>query len=113
MSVFFDFFYPLAPHYTGMGIALVQSAKGDKLLALLLLIVVTNTIAVGTVPALLTMYLSNQGVLRMNAVDLLLKLVIEILIPILVGMVCRRMISGVAVFTSTWAIQLSLFPRAI
>eukprot|EP00892_Ulva_mutabilis_P004030 jgi/Ulvmu1/199/UM001_0203.1 len=72
------------PTTLSSGIALVRAAYGNAALALLICIG-TNTIGIATIPFYLSGMLSSSTSVKLDAVDLLIKLVIGILVPLGIG----------------------------
>lgn len=94
------------PTTINSGVALVVQAKGSFALALMLT-VVTNLLAVFTVPFYLGLVL-QLGSVRISAVGLLLRLLVLILAPLLLGKGARELVPQVQTFVKAWKQQLSL-----
>ncbi|KAG8461264.1 hypothetical protein KFE25_002453 [Diacronema lutheri] len=94
------------PTTINTGVALTTQAKGSFALALVIT-VVTNLLAVFTVPFFLSAVLQLTAV-RIDAVRLLLKLLVLILAPLVVGKGTRELSSGARAFAATHKQLLSL-----
>ena len=77
------------PTTLSSGIALTTQARGNAALALLLT-VVTNLVGIFTIPFVLVSVLGTLGEVELSAWDLLFKLCLVILLPLLVGRRLRR-----------------------
>ncbi|MBT6146032.1 MAG: hypothetical protein HOH74_11415, partial [Gemmatimonadetes bacterium] len=77
------------PTTLSSGIALTTQARGNAALALLLT-VVTNLAGIFTIPFVLVAVLGTLGKVELSAWDLLIKLCLSILLPLLVGRWLRR-----------------------
>ena len=77
------------PTTLSSGIALTTQARGNAALALLLT-VVTNLVGIFTIPFVLVSVLGTLGEVELSAWDLLFKLCLVILLPLLVGRWLRR-----------------------
>jgi solute carrier family 10 (sodium/bile acid cotransporter), member 7 len=77
------------PTTLSSGIALTAQARGNVALALLLT-VLTNVAGIFTVPFLLSWRLDVGGHVELSAGDLLVKLSLSILLPLVVGKLLRR-----------------------
>jgi len=77
------------PTTLSSGIALTTQARGNAALALLLT-VVTNLVGIFTIPFVLVSVLGMLGEVELSAWDLLFKLCLVILLPLLVGRWLRR-----------------------
>lgn len=81
------------PTTLSSGIALTTQARGNAALALLLT-VVTNLAGIFTIPFVLVAVLGTFGKIEMSTWDLLVKLCLVILVPLLAGRWLRRRILG-------------------
>lgn len=81
------------PTTLSSGIALTTQARGNAALALLLT-VVTNLAGIFTIPFVLVLVLGTFGQVELSAWDLLLKLCLSILLPLLVGRWLRQYLAG-------------------
>ncbi len=77
------------PTTLSSGIALTTQARGNTALALLLT-VVTNLAGIFTIPFVLVAVLGTLGQVQLSAWDLLVKLCLSILLPLMVGRWLRR-----------------------
>eukprot|EP00304_Pavlova_gyrans_P011932 CAMPEP_0206043336 /NCGR_PEP_ID=MMETSP1466-20131121/8591_1 /ASSEMBLY_ACC=CAM_ASM_001126 /TAXON_ID=44452 /ORGANISM="Pavlova gyrans, Strain CCMP608" /LENGTH=408 /DNA_ID=CAMNT_0053418135 /DNA_START=1 /DNA_END=1227 /DNA_ORIENTATION=+ len=94
------------PTTINSGVALVVQAKGSFALALMLT-VLTNLIGVFTVPFFLSLVL-ELGRVRISPVDLLTKLLVLILAPLVVGKALREAVPRVQTFVKEQKQRLSL-----
>eukprot|EP00117_Sycon_ciliatum_P027660 scpid83563/ scgid22422/ len=76
------------PCTVSSGVILVTQLNGNHVLALLLT-VVSNLVGIGTVPGLLNWLAEFDANVKLDAAKLLLKLVLTLLIPLLVGKALR------------------------
>lgn len=76
------------PTTVNSGVALVGTAKGSVPVALFMT-VLSNTIGVFTVPIMLQVMLATTVDIKLNPFPMLMKLVLTILVPALVGMVLK------------------------
>mmetsp|Transcript_7991 Transcript_7991/g.12122 ORF Transcript_7991/g.12122 Transcript_7991/m.12122 type:complete len:361 (-) Transcript_7991:240-1322(-) len=83
----------VGPTTIASGSALVAQAYGNNVLALLLT-VMTNLIAVVTIPLWLKAVISGANA-SIDAVELLIKLLITVLLPLIIGQVLRAVIPGI------------------
>jgi len=90
-----------------VGVALTMQSKGDQLLALLLT-VLSNLLGILSVPYLLELYLSGTSA-NISPGDLALKLVFEVLLPSIVGIVARQRSTTVADFMVKYKVEMGLF----
>lgn len=95
------------PTTLGVGVALTQLACGDQILSLFLT-VVSNLLGTVTVPFLLGVYLSGSDTVHIDPVKLVVKMIISVLVPTVVGMATRRFIAAVPAFTKEYRVQLSM-----
>jgi len=93
-----------------VGVALTLQSKGDQLLALLLT-VLSNILGIITVPYLLKLYLSGTSA-NISPSDLVLKLVFEVLLPSIVGIVVRQNSTTVAAFMVKRKVEMGLFSNS-
>lgn len=77
------------PTTISSGIALTTQARGNAALALLLT-VVTNVAGIFTIPFVLVLVLGTMGHVELSAWDMLVKLCLSILLPLMVGRWLRR-----------------------
>ncbi|MDA0335091.1 MAG: bile acid:sodium symporter [bacterium] len=77
------------PTTLSSGIALTTQARGNTALALLLT-VVTNLAGIFTIPFVLVAVLGTLGQIELSAWDLLIKLCLSILLPLMVGRWLRK-----------------------
>jgi solute carrier family 10 (sodium/bile acid cotransporter), member 7 len=77
------------PTTLSSGIALTTQARGNTALALLLT-VVTNLAGIFSIPFVLVAVLGTLGQIELSAWDLLIKLCLSILLPLMVGRWLRR-----------------------
>jgi predicted Na+-dependent transporter len=103
------------PTTLGVGVTLTQLAKGDGVLSLLMT-VASNILGTITIPFLLDFYFQNSNLksstnnsIQIDTMELILSLVFSVLIPTLVGIVCRNSISTVAVWAKTYKQELGMF----
>ena len=95
------------PTTVSSGVVLVKQAKGMWTLALLLT-VVTNVLGIFTVPWSMQLVLhAGDGAVRLNPVPLLLKLILTILLPVLLGKVAKDYVSFVSAVALAYKPQLS------
>ncbi|CAM9235397.1 unnamed protein product [Choristocarpus tenellus] len=105
-----EFAYGLAvfcivPTTLSSGVTLVSQGGGNGALALLLT-VTTNLLGVITTPFFVEAVMKAGGA-SIDAVELLIKLVISVLIPLLVGKLVREFGPGVKGWVTRWKKQLS------
>ncbi|MEW6750050.1 MAG: bile acid:sodium symporter [Candidatus Latescibacterota bacterium] len=81
------------PTTLSSGIALTAQARGNVALALLLT-VLTNFAGILTVPFVLALLLEAVGNVELSAQDLLAKLCLSILLPLVAGKLLRRFLAG-------------------
>ena len=101
------------PTTLGVGVALTQLSKGDVLLGLSLT-VLTNALGVATTPFLLIFYVSQvsngNGDLTFDSVGLLVNLALDVLLPSIIGVLCRYLFSSTIVkFTKDYKTEISMF----
>lgn len=106
-----EFSYGLAvfcvvPTTLSSGVTLVMNAGGNDALALLLT-VTTNLLGVVTVPFFVKAVVKS-GDASIDGVSLLVKLIINVLIPLVVGKVFREAVPGAKDWVKRWKVRLSL-----
>ena len=79
------------PTTLSSGLALTNQARGNAALALMLT-VATNFIGIFTVPLVLSQLLGHLGQVELSAADLLRKLCLMILVPLVLGKGLRRLV---------------------
>ena len=89
------------------GVALVNSAGGNSVLALLLT-VSSNLIGVGTVPFVTRVVLSSSSSASVDPIPLLVKLLISVLTPLVVGSLARASIKPLGNFAKKYKKNLSM-----
>ena len=100
--------FATVPTTLGVGVALTQLAKGDLVFSLFLT-VTSNMLGTVTVPFLLGIYLNYISGLKLDPISLLLRLILSVLFPSIVGMACRFCIPNAAMSTKKYKTELSLF----
>jgi solute carrier family 10 (sodium/bile acid cotransporter), member 7 len=103
--------FSTVPTTLGVGVALTNEAKGDKILALFLT-VVSNLLGILTIPLLLTWYLQHQSIdgnNSFNAKALSYRLLYTVFIPTLSGILTRRFLPGCAKVMDTYKQYFSMF----
>jgi sodium/bile acid cotransporter 7 len=81
--------FALVPTTIASGITLVTAARGNAALALMLTIV-TNVLGVFILPFTIPLVISQAQSVSLNPTDLLIKLVMTILIPLIIGKILRE-----------------------
>lgn len=103
------------PTTLGVGVALTQEAKGDKIMSLFMT-VISNMLGIITIPFLLQIYLSNVSLgtskVQLDPAKLAYRLTLTVLVPSIVGMLCRRYIPRVAGIVDTYKSELGMFSMA-
>ncbi|CAM9580437.1 unnamed protein product [Hapterophycus canaliculatus] len=112
-----EFSYGLAvfcvvPTTLSSGVTLVMNAGGNDALALLLT-VTTNLLGVVTVPFFVKGVIKAGDDASINAVDLLVKLIITVLIPLVVGKMIREIAPGAKAWTKKHRVPLGLTSSAM
>ena len=79
------------PATLSSGIVMTVIAGGDGFKALVLTILL-NLLGVFTIPFMLQLTLENIGILSLSPWPLLWQLILIVLMPFIIGMICRRMI---------------------
>jgi len=107
-----EFMYGMAvfscvPTTLTSGVALVRSADGNAVLALLLT-VGSNLIGVATVPFVVRIVLSSSSSINLSPVPLLLKLLVSVLAPLILGALARAYFKPLGTFASSHKTQLSM-----
>jgi sodium/bile acid cotransporter 7 len=99
----------LVPTTLSVGVALTQAAKGNQALALLLT-VGTNILGIVTVPYLLKYLLGDTGGFAgLDAVDLISKMTLTVLLPTVIGQLAARSSAAVRDFVKRNRVPLSIF----
>lgn len=102
----------VVPTTLGIGVALVRSCKGNDSVALLLT-VASNILGVFIMPPYLQFLFLNYDLggldITVNIPILLLKLVITILVPSLIGKLIRDFWKAAEAFAKTWKTELGMF----
>ncbi|CAN0218663.1 unnamed protein product [Discosporangium mesarthrocarpum] len=98
--------FSVVPTTLTSGVTLVGQAGGNDALALLLT-VTTNLLGVATSPFFVKAVV-NAGSASIDAVQLLVKLIINVLVPLVVGKLIREYVSGVKPWVKRFKVQLSL-----
>lgn len=99
--------FALVPTTIASGITLVSVSQGNTALAVMLT-VVTNILAVFTVPFTIQLVITDANTINLNPVDLLIKLIVTILVPVIVGKVISSIFSVVAKFVAKHKVALGL-----
>lgn len=81
--------FALVPTTIASGITLVTAARGNAALALMLT-VITNVLAVFILPFTVPLVISQAQSVSLDPVDMLIKLVLTILVPLLIGKALRE-----------------------
>lgn len=89
------------------GVALVAQAQGNAALALMLT-VCSNLLGILTVPFTINLIISSAGDTNIDTIELLLKLLFTILIPLIIGKGLRELSSRVQQFVKAQKTTLSL-----
>lgn len=82
-------------------------AKGDSVLSLFLT-VVSNLMAILTIPVMLGIYMSSEGNV-LDPVLLALRLVYTVLVPVVAGIVARHIIPGSVSFSKNYKVEFGLW----
>lgn len=90
-----------------MGIALVDQAGGNTTLALLL-IITSNLFGILTVPFAVKLILGSQSEASIDAIQLLLKLLLSILTPLILGKILMEFSTRIQKFVMRWKKVLGL-----
>eukprot|EP00210_Caulerpa_lentillifera_P007971 g7610.t1 len=90
------------------GVTLVTQSYGNGTLALMLT-VVSNLVGILTVPFAIKLIVASGTSVEINAVDLLTKLALTILLPLIIGKIIRDISTKVQRFVKEYKVSLSLF----
>lgn len=96
------------PTTLGVGVSLTAAAKGNQALALFLT-VFTNLLGILTVPFGLKLILAGSDTLSVNPARLVASLLLTVLLPTILGILCRHYIRWVAVMVKSHKVKLTLF----
>eukprot|EP00903_Cladosiphon_okamuranus_P008764 g8396.t1 len=112
-----EFSYGLAvfcvvPTTLSSGVTLVMNAGGNDALALLLT-VTTNLLGVVTVPFFVKVVIRAGNDAKIDAVELLVKLIITVLVPLVIGKVIRETVAGAKPWVKRFKVRLSLTSSAM
>lgn len=103
------------PTTLGVGVALTQEAKGDKIMSLFMT-VVSNMLGIVTIPFLLQIYLANASLgpskVQLDPEKLAYRLSLTVLAPTIFGMLCRQYIPRVAPLVDHYKAELGMFSMA-
>lgn len=89
--------FALMPTTIASGITLVSTAQGNAALAVMLT-VTTNILAVFLIPFTVQLAINNTENIDLDPVSLLIKLIVTILVPIIIGKTLSSVFSKIAVF---------------
>lgn len=98
----------VVPTTLGVGVALTAASKGNQALALFLT-VATNLLGIVTVPYELQLVLRGSSVVSVDPGSLVLKLILTVLVPTVIGKVARSMSERVRTFVTNHKVGLSIF----
>lgn len=98
----------VVPTTLGVGVALTAASKGNQALALLLLLA-SNVLGIVTVPYGLKLLLAGSSVLSVNPQDLVIKLLLTVLVPAVVGKLAREVSPQVMEYATKHKTALSMF----
>ena len=96
------------PTSLGVGVTLTSACEGDQSLALLLTLI-TNCFGIVTTTPFAVQFLISSSSINFQYVELFVKLCLTVLAPTIIGMSLRAVLPGVADFTKTNQLPLSLF----
>eukprot|EP00898_Chlorokybus_atmophyticus_P008906 jgi/Chlat1/9016/Chrsp94S08290 len=102
--------FTTVPTTLGVGVALVGASKGNQVLALFFTIA-TNLLGIVSVPYELRLLLNNSTV-SVNPADLVVKLLLTVLVPTVIGKVVCSNSARVQSFVKRRRVELSLFSSA-
>lgn len=98
----------VVPTTLGVGVALTAASRGNQALALFLT-VVTNLLGIVTVPYTLRLVLANTGAVTVEPQSLVVKLIITVLVPTVVGKLLQVCVPGMQGWVSRHKTKLSMF----
>jgi solute carrier family 10 (sodium/bile acid cotransporter), member 7 len=104
--LYFVFFYQLHPLTCTIFPILIVAAKGNAAVALMLT-VSTNILAIFTVPFTVKLVIDVENV-TINAADLLVKLAVTILAPLIAGKILRELFAPIRRFVAAHKVGLGL-----
>lgn len=103
------------PTTLGVGVALTQEAKGDKIMSLFMTIV-SNMLGIISIPYLLQIYLASADLgtsnVHLDPKKLAYRLTLTVLAPSIVGMAARRYIPKLAPLVDKYKSELGMFSMA-
>lgn len=103
------------PTTLGVGVALTQEAKGDKIMSLFMT-VVSNMMGIITIPFLLQIYLANASLgaskIQLDPAKLAYRLSLTVLAPSVLGMLARRYIPHLSKWVDRYKAELGMFSIA-